>query len=152
MLEFEHKGQQYRAGKLNTFQQLHLSRKVAPLLPKLLPTIAELATRREEEMDAPIDLGSFASSIGPLTETLAEMSDADVEYIFGISLSAVSRLQGNNWVPIWNKGASAPMFEDLELPDQLQIVVKVVADNLGPFMRGLEGQMQQANSPQQQTQ
>lgn len=150
MIEFEVGSHQYRAGKLDAFQQLHLSRKIAPLLPKLLPTIVQLAAARgeEDENDTPLDLPALAASVGPLTETLAQMNDADVEYIFNTCLSVVSRQQQpSGWAPVWNKPSHSPMFEDLELPDLLQIVVKVVGDNLGPFMRGLPGQLR-PSSPQ----
>ena len=145
MLEFELNGHSYRAGKLSAFQQLHLSRKIAPILPRLLPAFALLAGRGEEE--APLlNLPDLANAVGPLAQALAEMSDADCEYVFGVSLSVVSRLQGQAWASVWNGPSKSPMFDDIDLSAMTQIVVKVIADNLGPFMQGLVAKVQ-ASSP-----
>ena len=146
MPEFEIAGQKYRAGKLSAFQQLHLSRRIAPLLPKLLPVFAQIAGRKGD--DEPVDLSAFAGAVGPLAQTLAEMSDVDCEYVFGTCLTVVSRQQGQAWSAIWNAPSKSLMFDDIDLPVMTEIVVKVIADNLGPFMQGLLARAQtQAGSP-----
>jgi hypothetical protein len=128
MLEFDIAGQQYRAGKLNAIQQLHLSRRLAPIIPKLLPALAGME-------EGAIDVGAIASAFDPLAGALAEMSDADCEYICGLCLGVVSRQQGEKWSSIWaNKSL---MFDDIDLAAMLQIVVKVIGDNLGSFTQGL---------------
>ncbi len=155
MIEFELSGQKYRAGKLSAFEQLHLSRKIAPLLPKMLPVFAQIASRRgaangdepsTEDHQPPPDLDALADAFSPLAQALAEMPDADCEYVFASCLRVVSRLQAQAWASIWNTSAKSLMFDDIDLPVMTQMVVKVIADNLGPFMQGLLAQAQ-ASSP-----
>ena len=43
MIEFEIDGKQFRANKLDTFQQLHVSRRISPLIPLLIPVLLEVA-------------------------------------------------------------------------------------------------------------
>lgn len=139
MLEFAINDQQYRAGKLNAFQQLHVSRKIAPILPRLLPAFAGLSAGNE-------NLSTLAEALEPVAQALASMPDADCEFVFGTCLGVVSRQQGNSWSSVWNAQNKALMFDDIQLDVMTQLVVKVVADNLGPFMQGLIAKAQ-ASSP-----
>ncbi len=144
MLEFELNGHAYRAGKLSAFQQLHLSRKIAPLLPKLLPAFAQIA-----DGGSGLHLPALAEALGPLAHSLAEMPDADCEYVYGVCLSVVSRQQGQSWTSVWNTPGKTLMFDDIDLPVMTQLVVKVITDNLGPFMQGLLVKGQATGSPAQ---
>lgn len=137
MTEFEINGVEFRSGKLDTFKQLHVSRKIAPLVPKVLPAFAAITRRRKadgESIDAE-NLGLIAEAMQPVADVLAEMSDADVEFILSNCLSVVQRKQGKDWQPIWRNGAI--MFDDIELPLMIQITLKVIWDNLGGFIQGL---------------
>lgn len=150
MTEFEIKGVQYRSGKLDTFKQLHVSRKIVPIVPKVLPAFAALAKLKQGEEKQHADFGDaiesvkklgiedidlIAKSIEPMTTVMSEMSEQDVEYVFAHCLAVVQRRQGRDWAAIWRNDAL--MFEDIELPVMTQIVMKVIWDNLGPFIRGL---------------
>lgn len=137
MTEFEINGVQYRSGKLDTFKQLHVSRKIAPLVPKVLPAFAAIA-QANRPSGAALGVGNIdliAKAIEPVTNVMAEMSDADVEYLFANCLAVVQRKQGKDWAPIWRN--EALMFDDIELPQMTQIAMKVIWDNLGPFIQGL---------------
>lgn len=139
-MEFEIAGQSYRAGKLNAFQQLHLSRKIAPLLPKVLPALTKMGSGQN-------DLAALGEALEPVAAALAGMPDADCEYVFGACLGAVLRKQQNNsWAAVWNQDKKALMFDDIDLSVMTQIVVKIVQDSLGPFMQGLLAKAQ-AGSP-----
>lgn len=150
MTEFEINGVQYRSGKLDTFKQLHVSRKIAPLVPKVLPAFAAIAQANRPAGAAlgvaNIDL--IAKAIDPVTNVMAEMSDADVEYLFANCLAVVQRKQGKDWAPIWRN--EALMFDDIELPQMTQIAMKVIWDNLGPFIQGLLAK-QSASNPDGQS-
>lgn len=160
MTEFEINGVQYRSGKLDTFKQLHVSRKIAPLVPKVLPAFAAIAQAKRSEgavlgdaLDEARKLGVqdidlIAKAIEPVTNVLAEMSDADVEYLFATCLVVVQRKQGKDWAPIWRNDAL--MFDDIELPQMTQIAMKVIWDNLGPFIQGLLAK-QLASNPDEQS-
>lgn len=137
MTEFEINGVQYRGGKLDTFKQLHVSRKIAPLVPKVLPAFAPFMKREKADGEKLTvdDLGMVAQAIEPVTDILASMSDRDVEFIFDSCLSVVQRRQSRDWQPIWRNGVL--MFDDIEMPLMIQIALKVIWDNLGGFIRGL---------------
>jgi hypothetical protein len=150
MVEFQIGEVQYRSGKLDTFKQLHVSRKIAPLVPKILPAFVSiaLAKKRLNAKDATIgdaledvkqvssdDVDLIAKAIGPVMDLVAEMSEQDVEYVFSNCLAVVQRKQGRDWVHVWRN--EALMFDDIDLPTMTQITMKVVWDNLGPFISGL---------------
>jgi hypothetical protein len=133
-LEFEISGQRYRAEKLDAFKQLHVSRKIAPIVPKLLPMFLKFA----ESGDAmKADLTGMAQAFEPLAQALADMPDADCEYVFNACLGVVARNQQGNWASVWNQNAKSLMFDDIDLGQMTQIAVKVIWDSLGPFISGL---------------
>jgi hypothetical protein len=133
-IEFEIGAQRYRAEKLDAFKQLHVSRKIAPIIPKLLPMFLKFAGNAEALKD---DLAGMAEAFEPLAQALADMPDADCEYVFNACLSVVSRNQMNNWAPVWSQSGKSLMFDDIDLGQMTQIAVKVIWDSLGSFIRGL---------------
>lgn len=143
MVEFEINGVQYRSGKLDTFKQLHLSRKIAPVVPKVLPAFAAIARRKKANADDDIDV--IAEALQPVADALAQMSEQDVEYVLNNCLSVVQRRQGKDWARVWS--GDTLMFDDIDLPTMLQISMKVIWDNLGAFISGLVAK-QTAGSPQ----
>lgn len=133
MMEFTIGDKNFRAGKLDAFKQLHVSRRVAPIIPTLVPVFIKLA-----KDGAMKDLSGLAELFAPFAEGLAGMSDEASEYVISTCLSVVKRqAEGGNWTPVWNQGAKACMFDDMDLGDLIQICVKVIQDSLGPFIRGL---------------
>lgn len=136
-------GETYRIGKLTAFQQFHVSRKIAPLIPPLVPAFMSLS---EVDMAADKLIGTLA----PLAGELAEMPDDKAEYVMGTTLSAVKRRQGESWAPIWSEQAKTLMFQDIDLGVAMQLVYRVIVDSLGPFIQGLlfasEGAPNQAST------
>jgi hypothetical protein len=131
-IEFEIAGQRYRAEKLDAFKQLHVSRKIAPIIPKLLPMFMKFAGNADALKD---DLAVMAEAFEPLAQALADMPDADCEYVFNACLGVVMRNQQGNWTSIWAGGSL--MFDDIDLGAMVQITAKVIWDSLGNFTRGL---------------
>lgn len=133
-LEFEIAGQRYRAEKLDAFKQLHVSRKIAPIVPKLLPMFLKFAGNKESLKD---DLAGMAEAFEPLAQALADMPDADCEYVFGACFSVISRYQQNGWTTIWVPSVKSLMFDDIDIGVMFQLASRVIMDSLGPFIRGL---------------
>lgn len=131
-MEFIINGFQYRAGKLSAFEQLHVSRKIAPIIPTLVPLFVEIAQSSNWQKD----IGKLAPLLQPFADGLANLSDADSEYILATCMGTVQRLQGDNWTPVWSKSAGC-MFDDIDLGIMIQIAMKVIQDSLAPFIRGL---------------
>jgi hypothetical protein len=142
-IEFEIGGQKYRAAKLDTFKQLHVSRKVGPVLPKLLPVFVQFTKSAKDGAPAD-DLTAVAAAVEPLTQALADMPDVDFEYVVNTCLAVVQRNQMNNWAPVYSAGGGL-MFDDIDLGATVQLVAKVIWYSLGPFLSGFLANAQPTN-------
>lgn len=133
MTEFELQGNQYRAGKLDAFAQLHVSRRIAPLIPTLVPVFVRVMNGGLTK-----DPAGLAEIIKPFADGLAGMEDQAAEFVISTCLSVVKRkASGNNWAPVWNQSAKACMFDDIDLGVMIPLTVRVIQDSLGPFIRGM---------------
>lgn len=134
MVEITERGQVYRIGRLDAFKQLHVSRRLAPVVPTLVPVFLKIA-RQESAMQ---DIPGTAALLQPFADALASMADADAEYLLSTCLSVVQRKTSETtWAPVWSDKARACMFDDMDLGVMVKLVLEVVKDSLGPFMRGL---------------
>jgi len=130
-MEFEIKGINYRAAKLDVFQQLKVSRKLLPVLAGL---VSEFSTLKAQASAG--NSGAVLESILPkIADTLAALPDEDVNAVIHPCLGVVSRQHLKNWTPVFNQGAL--MFDDIDLFTMLQLVARVVADSLGNFLKEL---------------
>lgn len=133
-------GHEYTIGRLNALDQLHVSRKIAPIVPTIMPIISEVAKGDLDETLKAIEAGDDAeiAELEPLTEALmplmeafANMPEDDVNYITYKCLSVVKR---NGAVVC--RGQTI-MFDDMEMGQILPLIVAVVRTNLGNFIQGL---------------
>jgi hypothetical protein len=134
MIEFDVGGKNYRAERLTCLQQFHVSRKIAPLIPSLVPVFLSLAQMKGGLKD---NLPAMAEMLQPFADGIAGLPDEAAEYVIGTCLSVVRRKQGDNWAAIWSASAKAMMFDDLDLASAIPLVIRVIQDNLGPFISGL---------------
>ncbi|MEA1228765.1 hypothetical protein ODQ17_05260 [Acinetobacter sp. IRS14] len=145
-------GIEYTIGRLNAVDQFHVSRKVAPIVPKLMPIIAEVAkgdlAKAIDSIDGGkrgdlTDLQPLADSLSPLMEAFAQMPDEDVNYIIFKCLSVAKRggavVCRNNTI----------MFDDIDMTQLLPLVIATIRVNLGNFIQGL---LMKASSMQKQPQ
>lgn len=148
----------YTIGRLSALDQLHVSRKIAPIVPKIMPIFTELAkgdiAKVLEKLEAekaqkeanpestddtalPVDsddlkgLEGLAEALGPMMEVFSEMAEDDVNYLIHKCLSVVRR--GGALV---SRNGSI-MFDDMDLDQILPLVIASVRLNLGNFIRGL---------------
>lgn len=131
-------GQTYMIGKLNALTQFHVSRRLAPLLAQMGVSLHSLRAGLNA------DLEDFLPVLGPVTDMLARMSDDDANYIIFTCLSAVTRQSGERWAAI--TAGQSLMFDDIDMPTMLRLVVEVVKDNMGAFMRELPDATQSTSS------
>lgn len=181
MIEFEIGGKSYRADKLNAFQQFHVSRKIAPLIPALIPVFLAIskkfpqptggksgvlqkspqATTETPGVAAAPKPGVAAPKAGVILESIPELApllqpfadgiaalpDDSAEYVMSTCLAVLRRHHGDNWTPVWSASAKAMMFDDINnLGAMLPLVVRVIVDNLGPFISGLLTSQQETSS------
>lgn len=139
MAEFTVNGQAYRTAKIDAMRQFHLSRKIAPIIPALIPVFAKLAESQKAEGAKPLssDLATMANLFEPFAEAIAGMSDEAAEYVMGTCLSVVQRQQGTTWSPVWSDRQKVCMFDDIDAGVMVQLAAFVVRESLGPFLAGL---------------
>lgn len=145
MAEFELGDSTYRIGKLDAFKQFHLSRKVAPIIPTLIPFFVKLKESRDAALGAgtststsmSADLAAMGGLMTPFAEGIANMSDEAAEFILATCLGVVQRKQGNAWFAVWNAQQGTCMFDDLDLGVMIKLAFQVVKESLGPFMAGM---------------
>ncbi|RJL71687.1 phage tail assembly chaperone [Acinetobacter radioresistens] len=134
----------YTIGRLNALDQLHVSRKIAPIVPNLIPIISEVAkgglAKAIEAIDANSEnldgvdisnLDGLSTALAPLMNAIAAMSEDDTNYVIHKTLSVVHR-EG----AILCRGESI-MFDDLDMMQILPLVIAVIRHNLGNFIQGL---------------
>ena len=137
---FEVAGFTYRAGKLDAIKQLHVVRRLSPLIGALqgldLNAAMAMAVTPEEKA---VQAEATLALLGPITEAVAAMSDADTEYVLGACLGVVQREQeaGLGWASVWSVQAKKPMYDDIGLVQMMTIVAKVLMQNLGDFTSAL---------------
>ncbi|QYY30237.1 hypothetical protein K2O51_22970 [Cupriavidus pinatubonensis] len=149
--EIELGGNTYSIGRLSAKQQLHVSRRIAPVIPPMIPAFLKLAEKlKASGVDAPEasgaatakllmggDLSDLGEALQPFADALAALNDADADYVFDNCLSAVQRRQDSGWARVVSLEQKTLMFQDMDLGVMLPLVVQVIVANLGPFIRGL---------------
>jgi hypothetical protein len=113
----------YRAGPMDTRVQLHVVRRITPLMT----AVPDMLKDGVNLMDA----------IMPFAEALSAMEDKDVDYVLDHCLAIIERKQAGDrpWAKIWSSGGI--MFEDITILAQLKLAARVIIDVLGPFFPAL---------------
>ncbi|NWK63771.1 hypothetical protein HYI12_14730 [Acinetobacter sp. SwsAc3] len=138
-------GKNYTIGRLNALDQLHVSRKIAPIIPSLIPIISEVAkgglSKVIESMESGDDvelenidlkeLDGLSGALSPLMDVIAGMSEGDTNLVIHKCLSVVIRDGA-----VLCRGESI-MFDDLDMMQILPLVVAVIRKNLGNFIQDL---------------
>ena len=150
-------GHSYSIGRLNAFDQLHVSRKIAPIVPHLMPILSELAKGEfsktleaidqanakpegeESETSDLIDLkdvelgglDGLAKAFTPMMDALATMPEQDVNYVLFKCLGVCKR----DGSPMCR--GQTLMFDDLDMSQMLPLVIAVIRINLGNFIQGM---------------
>ena len=128
----------YRIGKLSALQQLHVSRRLAPILASMGVSLSAISAGAKGSND------DFAAMLAPVTEIVARMPDDEVNYIIFTCLSCVSRVVDNRAAPV--SVGNALMFDDLDMKAMLELTVAALKDNLGNFLQGLVAETQSTSS------
>ncbi|MCM2571480.1 hypothetical protein NAT65_10350 [Achromobacter xylosoxidans] len=132
--ELDLNGHRYSIGKLSAKQQFHVSRRIAPIVPTLIPVFVRLAAGERGITEDP---GGMADVLQPLADGLAAMKDEDADYVLDTCMQAVQRRQEHGWTAIWSAGQRVPMFQDIDLSVMLPLALRVIVGSLGPFIQGL---------------
>lgn len=135
-MDFEHKGKKFRTGKLSAFNQLHISRRLTPLLGGLA-TFADgdfKIIRADGELDFEGDISGPISALG---EAIAGLKDEDVEYIINSCLDVGEiKLSGGNtgYAPLRKNGV---LMYELGLSEMLMLTAYTIKENMEGFFSEL---------------
>jgi len=140
MNEIEVAGRRYQIGRLNALQQLHLTRRLGPML--IVAGISIDMLRKGMK----IDLDDMVAMAGPVMELLSKMPDAEVEKIVFTCLSVCKRLSGTAWAALTTPDGTQLMFADMDMPEMMRVVLEVIKDNLGNFLTELGGELTSPSS------
>lgn len=139
--EFEVRGQTYRTtSRLSALEQFHVGRRLGPLLATVGSEVVALARApvgAEEDERKVVD--RFVSVFPAVAQMLAAMSDDDVNYVVHTCLRIVQRRVGDAGYQSLVAKGGVFMFDDVDMDAMLRIVVEVLRDNLGGFLKGLGG-------------
>jgi hypothetical protein len=137
MVEFEIDGRQFRFDKLPAMQQFHVSRKIAPLIPPLLPIFGQIRKDTEKGIAVKDDFDKLAPLLQPFADGLGNLTDESSEYVFNACLGVVRYKHGENWIPLWSTTSKVVMVSELnDASLLLRLVIRVIQDSLAPFITG----------------
>ncbi|HWI02394.1 MAG TPA: hypothetical protein VNT52_00950 [Acidimicrobiales bacterium] len=132
-IQFEHKGAQYRADRIDAMKQFHIVRRLAPVL-------AEVAAVAKADA---ADEGAVVAVVGAVGNALAGLSDADADFVLHGLLAAVSfQRDGEGWHRVSVGGAI--MRADLPLPDLLFLAFKSAQANFADFFAAVPSSLKAA--------
>lgn len=137
---FEIGGVTYRAGRLNAIKQLHVVRRLAPLIGSLKGAdLRGAMTPALTDDEKAKQTAAMLTLLEPLAEAVAGMSDEATEYVLAACLGVCQRQMpgGLGWSPVWGEQARRPMFDDISMPSMMQLVGKVLVQNVGDFTSAL---------------
>ena len=136
-IEFKHGAHTYRANKLPAMKQAHVVRRLAPFLSALMGAVpegqAKTMLKAPKGKDSKADVAALGvAALGPLLDTLASMTDEQVEYVIHACLSVVERKQSTGgWAPAMS--GEQLQFEDLDMTGLLAITRNVLQRDLAGF-------------------
>jgi len=134
---FESSGKHYRVGRLDIFDQVHIVRKLMPVIAsgldsKMLENVKSFDDLKEFSISA-----LLRSMAIPFSLAIAHMDKESVEFVLRTCLSVCERREdagnGNyNWAAV-QAANGRMMYNDIELLDVFRIVSEVVRVNLASF-------------------
>lgn len=133
MAEFTIKEYTYRSRKLDAFAQMHVVRRIAPIITSL-KAMFEQGLRPDDQADA-----DFFDTLGPLVDAVSALPDADVNYVVATCLAVVDRQSGPGWQTVWNSAAGRAQFEDIQtnMMLMLHLCYMVIQDSVSNFLSEL---------------
>ena len=130
MAEFSVGEHQYRSEMMDARLQLHVARRLMPVLPSF----------REMLIADPEDPMSQLKALQPLAEAIAAMKDSDVDYILDACMrhTFMAQKHGANgdiagWTRLWNEAAGRAQFK-MDMNEMLQIARALIVENIGGFL------------------
>lgn len=123
MAEVKINGTRFQLGKLNAKDQFHVFRRVAPIMAGLGEGFAKLPAGDMGDMSE----GQLVQALGPLADVLADMDDAQCDYIINKCLHQVRMFNGQTWAPVMVAGQL--MFDLIDMNLMLRLTIAMMQEN-----------------------
>jgi len=124
-------GVNYRVGAMDARKQFHVARRLAPVFAELAPVLKEMLSLDKEEESDEQTFKVFELAAGPLANAIAEMSDADADYVLDNCLKVCFIQQGQVWAPL--TAPNGALMFPMQMPHMMELVMQVIKENLGDF-------------------
>lgn len=133
MIEYEAGGHQYRSNKLPLMTQYLVAKRLLPALSEFSPLMKSVseAKRLADASGEALPFNSW-DMLGPVGNALSKINDEDSKYVINSCLEATDRFERGAWGKI-RTPQGVMMFNDLELPELVQIVSQVLGMHLASF-------------------
>ena len=135
MTEIQIAGQNYRIGRLDAMSSFHVARRLVPVMSAMGVSVVKIVA--EQGPDGKLTEADLLAIMEPVMGVVAKMSNEDVEFVIMTSLQVVQRKQGDLWARIMN--GKSFQFQDITMPQMIQLTVAVVKENLSDFFAVLPG-------------
>jgi hypothetical protein len=138
MSDIEISGQAYRCGRMSTRTQLHVVKRLIPVMQGLLPLFQSATQHRLISDENGVMVPDFSSvsiveALAALSNTVSMLSDDDADYILDAALDCVHWRQGQRWVPLRGPGRILLNSDADDLATQLRLLWEVLTQSLGNF-------------------
>lgn len=139
LAEFDLAGYKFTVDRIPPAEQFHLMRKMAPVNGALVDLVKKMQTEWGptpiEELSDAAKLERAASYMNANMQAFNAISEEDMNFIMATCLSRV-RMQNERgtWAAVWAGGRV--MFDSLDYSVILELILKVVQENLQSFTPG----------------
>jgi len=132
--DFKIGAREFKLMKIDPFKQFHIVRRLGPIMGDIFPLAQKLMKLQKENMTETETFEAIAMLAQPIMSGLAKLSDEDATFVLLGLCSAVEMKQmpTGNWAKLVHDKAGL-MFQDLELPELLQIAGRAFQFNLAGF-------------------
>lgn len=142
MKDVDVNGNTYRIGNMDPRSQFHVTRRLGPvmsalgaalttLLPKLAMPTPDVVVG-DAKKGATLSDEQMLFVMGPLMDVVAKMPEDDVNYVIDRCLAVVQRRDGEKWASVMHQSGQL-MYQDIQMPTMMRLVVEVVMGNMGDF-------------------
>lgn len=133
--DFEFGGRKFKLSKIDAFKQLHIVRRVAPLLGEVLPALKG-GLKEIENLSEAEKLEVIGKFMGPIITGMSKLSDEDTDIVlYGLLESVEVQQPGGSWARV--ASGKMLMIQDIELPMMLQVAAKAFMFNIARFFSAL---------------
>jgi hypothetical protein len=126
---------EFKLLKIDTFKQWHIARRLGPIIGDIIPVAQRLKPVFEQQGISETEkFEAVAKLFQPIMNGLSKLSDADSDFILLGLCSSVEMKNSGVWSRVVHEKAGL-MFQDLELPELLQIAGRAFQFNLAGFFK-----------------